>query len=94
MDFQVLTSWSRRAFLRAVVASMFVVITAMPVIAQVSALSSIRGTVSDATGGALPGVTVTLTSPALQVAEMVAVISARRQLSFRRAAARDLSTQV
>jgi len=44
MDLQVLV-WSRRAFLRAVVASMFVVINAMPVIAQVSALSSIRGTV-------------------------------------------------
>ena len=72
MDSQVLV-WSRRAFLRAVVASMFVVMSAMPVIAQVSALSSIRGTVSDATGAALPGVTVTLTSPALQVAEMVAV---------------------
>ena len=72
MDSQVL-GWSRRAFLRAVVASMFVFMNAMPVIAQVSALSSIRGTVSDATGAALPGVTVTLTSPALQVAEMVAV---------------------
>jgi hypothetical protein len=72
MDFQVLASW-RRAFLRAVVASMFVLITAMPAIAQVSALSSIRGTVSDATGGALPGVTVTLTSPALQVTEIAAV---------------------
>src|SRR2546422_11550082 len=75
MDLQVLV-WSRRAFLRAVVASMFVVMIATPVIAQVSALSSIRGTVSDATGGALPGVTVTLTSPALQVAEMVAVTQA------------------
>ncbi|PYR22259.1 MAG: hypothetical protein DMF94_05280 [Acidobacteria bacterium] len=55
---------------------MFVVVNAMPVIAQVSALSSIRGTVSDATGAALPGVTVTLTSPALQVAETVAVTQA------------------
>ena len=55
MNLQVLVS-SRRAFLRAVVAAMFVVITAMPVVAQVSALSSIRGTVSDATGAALPGV--------------------------------------
>ena len=40
MDLQVLV-WSRRAFLRAVVASMFVVINAMPVIAQVSALTRI-----------------------------------------------------
>jgi len=75
VDLQVLV-WSRCAFLRAVVASMFVVVNAMPVIAQVSALSSIRGTVSDATGAALPGVTVTLTSPALQVAETVAVTQA------------------
>ena len=73
MDSQVLVA-SRRALLRAVVASMFVVTSAMPVIAQVSALSSIRGTVSDATGAALPGVTVTLTSPALQVAEMAAAV--------------------
>jgi hypothetical protein len=72
MHLQVLV-WSRRAFLRAVIASMFVVMSAMPVIAQVTALSSIRGTVTDATGAALPGVTVTLTSPALQVAEMTAV---------------------
>jgi Carboxypeptidase regulatory-like domain len=81
MDFQVLASW-RRAFLRAVVASMFVLMTAMPAIAQVSALSSIRGTVSDATGGALPGVTVTLTSPALQVAEMTAVTQADGSYRF------------
>ena len=58
MNLQVLAS-ARRAFLLAVVASMFVVITAMPVIAQISALSSIRGTVTDATGAALPGVNVT-----------------------------------
>src|SRR5437773_1860600 len=75
MNFRVLVS-SRRACLRIVVASMFLVMHAMPLVAQVSALSSIRGTVSDATGGALPGVTVTLTSPALQVAEMVAVTQA------------------
>src|SRR5712691_1774894 len=74
--------WSRRSFLRAVVASMIAVINAMPVIAQVSALSSIRGTVSDATGGALPGVTVTLTSPALQVAEIAAVTQADGSYRF------------
>src|SRR5437667_12199545 len=75
MNLYVLVS-SRRAFLRAVVASIFVVMIAMPVIAQVSALSSIRGTVTDATGGALPGATATLTSPAMQVAEMTAVTQA------------------
>src|SRR5882672_2084655 len=81
MNLQVLV-WSRRSFLRAVVVSMFVVINAMPLVAQVSALSSIRGTVSDATGGALPGVTATLTSPALQVAEMAAVTQADGSYRF------------
>lgn len=75
MDFQVLAS-SRRALVRTVLASMFVLASAFPAIAQVSALSSIRGTVTDATGAALPGVTVTLTSPALQVPEMIATTQA------------------
>ena len=41
--------------------------------AQSTASSTIYGVVKDATGGALPGVTVTLTSPAIQVAQMEAV---------------------
>ena len=81
MNFPALMS-SRRAFFRAVVVSIFVVLNAMPVGAQISALSSIRGTVSDATGAALPGVTVTLTSPALQVTEMVAVTQADGSYRF------------
>jgi hypothetical protein len=36
-----------------------------------SALSTIHGVVSDDTGGALPGVTVSLSSPALQAKERV-----------------------
>src|SRR6476660_8703981 len=34
-------------------------------------LGSISGVITDTTGAALPGVTVTVTSPALQVAQMV-----------------------
>ena len=39
--------------------------------AQNISSSSIDGIVSDDTGGALPGVTVTITSPALQVPQLV-----------------------
>src|SRR5262245_56404877 len=81
MDLHILVS-SRRAFLAAVIASMLVVVTAVPAIAQISALSSIRGTVSDATGAALPGATVTLTSPALQVPELVATTLADGSYRF------------
>jgi hypothetical protein len=41
--------------------------------AQSAASSTIHGTVKDTTGGALPGVTVTLASPALQVGQVVTV---------------------
>ena len=51
----------------AVVLSLFVVGTSVPAFAQVSATTgSINGKVSDATGGVLPGVTVTITSPSMQ----------------------------
>jgi hypothetical protein len=46
--------------------------TAPPVWAQ-SALSTIHGTVKDESGAAMPGVTITLTSPALQVGQIAAV---------------------
>ena len=52
MNLEVLVS-SRRVLLLAAVVSMFIFITALPAIAQLSALSSIRGTVTDATGAAL-----------------------------------------
>src|SRR6185369_448944 len=39
--------------------------------------TGIIGTVSDASGAALPGVTVTVTGPALQVPSMVAVTDTR-----------------
>jgi len=57
-------------FLMSVVA-MFV-LTATPTWAQ-SSRSTIQGTVRDESGAAMPGVTVTLTSPALQVGQIVAV---------------------
>jgi Carboxypeptidase regulatory-like domain len=41
--------------------------------AQSVALGTIHGTVTDATGATLPGVTATLTSPALQVAQVLVV---------------------
>ena len=44
--------------------------------------ASIAGTVADESGGALPGVTVTMTSPALQVQERVEVSDAQGQYSF------------
>jgi uncharacterized surface anchored protein len=44
--------------------------------AQSAASSTIHGIVKDDTGGALPGVTVTLTSPALQVAQRVTTTEA------------------
>src|SRR5438132_13490230 len=39
-------------------------------------LGSIAGTVTDGTGAALPGVTVTVTSPALQVPQVVRISDA------------------
>ncbi|MBI1875602.1 MAG: TonB-dependent receptor [Acidobacteria bacterium] len=46
---------------------------ASPASAQSAASSTIHGVVRDGTGGALPGVTVTLASPALQVRQIVVV---------------------
>ena len=47
-----------------------------PLAAQAVRAGSISGAVKDDTGGALPGVTVTLTSPALQVPDVVRVSDA------------------
>jgi hypothetical protein len=51
------------------------VLTRAPAGAQ-SALSTIHGTVRDESGAAMPGVTVTLSSPSLQVGEIVVVSEA------------------
>jgi hypothetical protein len=53
--------------------------------AQTSTLSSgIEGRITDETGGALPGVSVTISSPALQVPQMEAVSDERGQYRFAR----------
>src|SRR5216684_3072965 len=43
---------------------------------------SIDGTITDNTGGVLPGVTITLTSPALQVPQIVKTSEARGEYQF------------
>src|SRR5882672_8546776 len=57
--------YSRLALLTALVACVGVAVAS----AQSAASSTIHGIVKDDTGGALPGVTVTLTSPALQIGQ-------------------------
>src|SRR6476619_3980857 len=51
--------------------------------AQASANASITGTVSDESGGVLPGVTVTATSPALQLPQVSAVTDATGDYQLR-----------
>jgi hypothetical protein len=59
------------AFLRAVTVTAIIIsslaIASERVWAQTGALGTVHGTVSDGTGAALPGVTVTITSPAMQL---------------------------
>ncbi len=55
---------------------LLVLACALPSAAQNLSSSSIDGTVTDQTGGALPGVTVTIASPALQVAQLATVTDA------------------
>ena len=43
---------------------------------------TIQGTIRDQSGGVLPGVTATLTSPALQVRELVQVTDAQGEYRF------------
>jgi hypothetical protein len=50
--------------------------------AQGIASSALNGTVRDGTGGALPGVTVTITSPALQVGRMATVTGEERRVTI------------
>src|SRR5258707_12756605 len=49
---------------------------AAPVMAQSGTSGTIAGTVRDESGGALPGVTATLSSPSLQVRQLVQVTDA------------------
>ena len=57
----------------ALAAGLLLLLTAPPVRAQFVSNSSIDGTVTDQGGGALPGVVVSLTSPALQIPRLEAV---------------------
>src|SRR6202008_3611960 len=60
-----------------------ITVTVSPVLAQTSgALGSIHGTIADESGGKLPGVTATLTSPAIQVKQMVAVADGDGNYNF------------
>jgi hypothetical protein len=54
-----------------------VLVFGTPVLGQQTLRGSIAGTVSDDTGAAMPGVTVTLTSPALQVDQILRVSNER-----------------
>jgi Carboxypeptidase regulatory-like domain len=49
---------------------LFLAVGAVPALAQSSSSATINGTVKDNTGGAMPGVTITVTGPALQVAQL------------------------
>ncbi len=62
---------------------MLALFLALPAFAQGSAASGvISGTIKDESGGALPGVTATLTSPALQVRQVVAVSDSEGNYRF------------
>jgi hypothetical protein len=56
--------------------------TSETLLAQSASSSTIQGKVADATGGAIPGVTVTLTSPALQIPQLVEVTNAAGEYRF------------
>jgi hypothetical protein len=53
-----------------------------PAFAQTTALSGLEGTVTDESGGVLPGVTVTISSPALQTPEMTSVTDSQGRYRF------------
>jgi hypothetical protein len=64
------------------VAVAFVITSSLPARAQSVASSTIRGTVSDETGSALPGVTATLASPALLVGQVTSISGADGSYRF------------
>jgi hypothetical protein len=69
---------------RVVVGWLVIVMTAVarPADAQNVTLGGIEGTVTDETGGSMPGVAVTLTSPVLQVPQLSAVTDAEGHYKF------------
>ncbi len=60
---------------KAIAIAVVLILSSAPAFAQ-SALSTIHGTVKDEQGAAMPGVTVTISSPTLQVGQIVAVSEA------------------
>src|SRR5258706_7714489 len=72
---------SRIALLSLAVALGLVALIPLPASAQ-SSLSTIHGTVKDESGGGVPGVTVTLSSPALQVGKLVIISDAEGNYRF------------
>src|SRR5438477_9484106 len=82
MDREILVGGRRRAFFAAAAAIALFLMMSASAWAQ-SSLSTIHGTVKDESGAAMPGVTVTLTSPALQVPQLTAVSDAEDRKSTR-----------
>lgn len=72
----------RAASLRIALAAVALLVASNTAFAQNQVRASIAGTVTDETGGALPGVTVTLSSPAMQVAQLVRVTDATGTYQF------------
>jgi len=70
-------TYRRSARLIALVCLMVLALSPARAAAQQGAATTILGQVTDENGGALPGVTVTLRGPALQVPEMTSVTDAR-----------------
>ena len=62
--------------------------------AQSVSSASINGTVKDQSGGVLPGVTVTISSPALQVPELVQVTDPEGAYRFVDLPAGDVSDEI
>ena len=73
--------WSG-AFLFCAAVAVFVCASAGTASAQTGSLGTIHGTVTDQSGAALPGVTATLTSPALQVGKATTVTEANGDYRF------------
>src|SRR4051812_29810009 len=71
--------WRNRRIAAVVMAA---VLSLSTVVSAQTRNGSIAGTINDNTAGALPGVTVTAQSPALQVAQLVSVSDANGQYQF------------
>ena len=67
---------------RLTLAAFAILVLANPVSAQFVSTASIEGAVTDESGAALPGVTVTLSSPALQTAQMAEATNGQGRYRF------------